>query len=99
MPASRREGYGEAMSLKQCQAVVLHGRDASGNRAGLQPPRRCRKAALMGEEWCEVHRGQAEVQALLRQVLRPGWEGTVERWERQRAREAREAELRRRLGA
>jgi len=53
----------------------------------------------MGEEWCEVHRGQAEVQALLRQVLRPGWEGTVERWERQRAREAREAELRRRLGA
>ena len=72
--------------LKQCEAIILQGRSPSGGRAGLAPPRRCRKLALGSGEYCEVHQPQAALQSLLRECLRPRWEHTVERWQRQQAR-------------
>lgn len=71
------------MPLDQCQAIVLHGRDATGNRAGLIPPRRCQRPAKHGD-YCGLHAKQAELQALLRGCMVPTWEVKVRVWEERR---------------
>lgn len=75
------------MTIKQCQGVVLHGRDGSGNRAGLIPPRRCNRPANKGT-YCGLHARQSEMQDLLRQCLSPAWEHHVKFWQDQKRREA-----------
>ena len=75
------------MTLPRCCAVVLHGRDAKGNRAGLIAPRRCQRVAT-ADSYCGLHARQAEMQDLLRQCLSPGWEATVKRFEERGRREA-----------
>lgn len=60
---------------------MLFGRDATGNRSGLIPPRRCQRVANRGA-FCGVHAKQAELQGLLQDCLAPGWERKVERWEK-----------------
>jgi hypothetical protein len=78
--------YDPIMPLHQCQALVFLGRTPGGGRAGLQPPRRCRRVAFDDSDYCEVHEDQAELQDLYRRLLRAGWEHTVERWERDQER-------------
>jgi len=75
------------MSLPQCQAIVLHGRDTKGNRAGLVPPRRCRRVATE-PPYCGLHAKNAEAMDLLRDLMAPGWELKVQHWEDRRRREA-----------
>ena len=76
------------MSLPQCKAIVLHGRDAKGNRAGLVPPRHCQRPSTKGD-YCGLHAKQAELQDLLRDCMSPMWEMKVRMWEESR----RQAEL------
>ncbi|MBM4368413.1 MAG: hypothetical protein FJ102_19520 [Deltaproteobacteria bacterium] len=75
------------MTLTQCKAVVLHGRDETGNRAGLIPPRRCNRPATAGD-YCVVHVRQAEMQDLLKECLHPSWEARVQLWEDRKRRDA-----------
>lgn len=75
------------MTLPQCKAVVLYGRDAKGNRGGLIPPRHCQRPATTGD-YCGVHARQAEMQDLLRDCLSPSWETEVKLWEARRTRQA-----------
>ena len=75
------------MSLPQCEAVVLFGRDTKGNRAGLVAPRRCRRPATK-DHYCGVHARQAEQQDLLRECLSPTWERKVVAWQERRQRQA-----------
>lgn len=80
-------GYTEEMTLPQCKAIVLYGRDRSGNRAGLMPPRHCQRVAREGK-YCGLHNRQAELQDLLADCLSPIWEVKVKLWqERQRKKE------------
>ena len=80
-------GYIEQVTLPQCKAIVLYGRDRSGNRAGLMPPRRCQRVAREGK-YCGLHSRQAELQDLLADCLSPLWEMKVKRWQnRQRNKE------------
>lgn len=81
----RSVGYRPRMPLEQCSAVVLHGRDSTGNRGGLVPPRRCRRPSTQGD-YCGLHAKQADVQDLLRDCLSPMWESRVRRWEERRRR-------------
>lgn len=83
--------YDLHMPLRQCQALVFLGRTPAGGRGGLEAPRRCRRVALDDSDFCEVHEDQRELQELYQQLLRPGWEHTVARWERERARSERRA--------
>ena len=75
------------MTLHQCKAIVLHGRDRVGNRGGLVPPRRCRRPSRAGD-YCGLHDRQAELQDLLRNCMGHGWEHKVHAWEARRQREA-----------
>jgi hypothetical protein len=77
--------YAHHMAIEQCSAVVLHGRDSKGNRAGLVPPRRCRRPATQ-DRYCGLHAKQAEVQDLLQECLSPMWESKVRMWEDRRRR-------------
>jgi hypothetical protein len=70
-----------------CEALVLYGRDGTGNRAGLIPPRRCRRLATSGE-YCGVHAPQSDLQDLLRRCMNPSWERHVEVWEVDKKRQA-----------
>lgn len=70
-----------------CEALVLYGRDNTGNRAGLIPPRRCRRLATSGE-YCGVHAPQADIQDLIRRCMNPSWERHVEVWEADKRRAA-----------
>lgn len=75
------------MTLKQCEAIVLFGRDATGNRGGLIAPRKCQRVANHGR-YCGLHHSQADLQDLLREILVPGWEYRVATWLERREREA-----------
>lgn len=68
--------------FKQCEAIVVTSRSKGGGRGALQPPRRCRRVAIGGSEYCEVHAGQAEIQGLYRELLVSYWETKVARWEK-----------------
>lgn len=46
----------------------------------MVPPRRCRRVAVDGAEYCEVHVPHSDLQTLLRGCFRTGWEYGVERW-------------------
>jgi len=84
--------YGGCMKLDQCNAIVLHGRDAKGNRAGLIPPRRCQRVAKAGP-YCGLHARNPELHDLIRDCLGPTWEIKVRMWEERRRRDqVREAE-------
>ena len=77
----------------RCKAIVLYGRDQTGNRAGLIPPRQCNRAARKGD-YCGLHERQADLQGLLRQCMTPGWPEIVRSWEDRRRREDhRQAEM------
>ncbi|MBW2257141.1 MAG: hypothetical protein JRI25_21455 [Deltaproteobacteria bacterium] len=78
---------------KRCNAIIIRARTPKGGSAGMGPPRRCRNELLGKGEYCATHQPQAEMQDLLQQCFRPRWEYTVKRWERQRERERRRAEL------
>jgi len=88
-----RPRYNASMSLPQCKAIVLYGRDAKGNRSGLVPPRICQRVAKHGD-YCGVHSPQAEVQDLLRECLAYDWERKVKSWEDRRQREREKEGLR-----
>ena len=68
------------MSLSQCKAVVIYGRNSKGNRSGLVPPRQCQRPATRGD-YCGLHARQAELQDLLRECLAYDWERRVQSWE------------------
>lgn len=70
-----------------CEALVFYGRDGTGNRAGLIPPRRCRRLATSGE-YCGVHAPQADLLDLYRRCVNPSWERHVEVWEADKRRAA-----------
>ena len=70
--------------FKQCEAIVVMGRSKTGGRGKLQAPRRCRRVAQTGGEYCELHAAQAEIQGLYRELLVTYWESRVDRWERAR---------------
>ncbi|MBN1337174.1 MAG: hypothetical protein JXB39_14535 [Deltaproteobacteria bacterium] len=70
------------MRFRQCEAIIVYGRDEDGRRAGLVPPRRCRRVALEGSDYCEVHAPQAYLQDLLRRLFPLSWHVTVEVWMR-----------------
>ena len=78
--------YDHLMSFEQCQAIVFHDRTEHGGSAGLRPPRRCRRVAVEGQPYCAVHAPHAELQQLYAQLMRPGWERTVERYGREQER-------------
>ena len=59
---------------RQCEAVLF------SDRRKAIPPRRCRRVAVEGEEYCEIHEGMAELQGLYRRCLKVGWEYMVGRW-------------------
>ena len=67
------------MDFKQCTAIVLADRSGRG-RGGLCAPHRCRRVAVEGHEFCEVHRRQADLQKLYQQILASGWEYRVRIW-------------------
>ena len=70
--------------FRQCEGIVVMGRSKTGGRGKLQAPRRCRRVAQCGDDYCEIHASQADIQGLYRELLVSYWEMRVERWERAR---------------
>jgi len=73
------------MSLPRCRALILFGRNGSGNRAGLVTPRTCRRVATHGE-YCGLHAHQAALQGLYRDIFGFGWEYKVQTYEERQRR-------------
>jgi hypothetical protein len=65
------------------KGLVLLGRTEAGGRAGLIAPRECRRVALDGSDFCEIHDRQRDVMNLYLKLLGPLWKYEVERWERE----------------
>jgi hypothetical protein len=74
------------MDLPRCKALILYGRDAGGNRAGLIVPRTCQRVATQGD-YCGLHARQAELQDLYREIFGYSWESKVQRYEDRQRRE------------
>ncbi len=72
------------MKFQQCAAIVFLERNEAGGRGRMGPPRRCRKVALDGAKYCELHAGQADIQELYEELLGFGWEAKVEWWQNKR---------------
>lgn len=68
------------MTLPRCEGILLTGRSPTGGRSGVIPPRRCRRVAMDGGRYCELHRRQADLQDLFRDLLVIGWEYRVQRY-------------------
>jgi hypothetical protein len=72
-------------SFERCKAIIMTERGARG-RGALSAPRRCRRPAIEGQPFCEVHERQAELQKLYQQLLVHGWEHRVDYWLRDQQR-------------
>jgi len=86
LPLAPSSEYDRSMTIPQCKAIVIYGRDAKGNRSGLIPPRQCLRPATDGD-YCGLHARQAELQDLLRSCLAYDWEWKVKAWRDRKHRE------------